>query len=156
MLVTETTLLLAGRSSVANVRGAVDAFIVNWDWLNQRRAKPGTHEGPYHIAPYYFYYAHYYAAQAVEMLPKGEQAEYRRRINELLLATRQEDGSWNDRVFPRTANFGTSMAVMAVVFKVLTLFSRRPAPWTHSFGAALLLWSGLLAGAILAVGRFKL
>ncbi|NNM25097.1 MAG: hypothetical protein HKO59_03755, partial [Phycisphaerales bacterium] len=34
MLVGEATLLLAGRGSVDRVRGAVDAFIVHWDWLD--------------------------------------------------------------------------------------------------------------------------
>src|SRR5262249_38703005 len=54
MLATESVLYLAGRGTQANVRAAVDAFIVHWDWLNQRRAKQGTHMGPYQIAPYYF------------------------------------------------------------------------------------------------------
>jgi hypothetical protein len=115
MLVTETTLALAGKSNAANIRAAIDAFIVHWEWLNKRRAQQGTHEPPYNIAPYYFYYAHYYAAQAVEMLPQRERAEYRRRINDLLMLTRREDGTWNDRVFDRTANFGTAMAIMALM-----------------------------------------
>jgi hypothetical protein len=128
MLATESTLYLAGRGSQADVRAAVDAFIVHWDWLNQRRAKSGTHVGPYAIAPYYFYYAHYYAAQAVELLPEHERAEYRRRINGLLFATRNEDGSWNDRVFPRSANYGTAMAVMAMRMPELP----PPAGWAAS------------------------
>ncbi|MBX3358325.1 MAG: hypothetical protein KF745_07840 [Phycisphaeraceae bacterium] len=125
MLATETTLALAGRGSVSNIRGAVDAFIVHWEWLNKRRAQQGTHVPPYMIAPYYFYYAHYYAAQAIEMLPSAERAEYRRRVNDLLFSVQLEDGSWNDRVFPRTANFGTSMAVMALRMPDL----KSPAPW---------------------------
>ncbi len=125
MLATESVLYLAGRGSQANIRAAVDAYIVHWDWLNQRRAKKGTHEGPYQIAPYYFYYAHYYAAFAVELLPEHERAEYRRRINDLLMSTRHEDGSWNDRVFARSANFGTSMAVMAMLMPQ----AGRPAGW---------------------------
>ena len=110
----------------------MDAFLTHWAWLNARRGKDGTHEPPYMIAPYYFYYAHYYAAQAVEMLPRSEREEYRRRINDLLFATRLEDGSWNDRVFPRSANFGTSMAVMAIRMPELP----RPAPWKPAAPAA--------------------
>jgi len=125
MLVTESTLYLAGRSSQANIRAAVDAFIVHWSWLDQRRAKDGTHKPPYMIAPYYFYYAHYYAAQAVELLPANEREEYRRRINGLLFSVRLEDGSWNDRVFPRSANFGTAMATMALSMPEMP----RPAGW---------------------------
>jgi hypothetical protein len=115
MVASETALFLCGRSSVAQIRGAVDSFIVHWEWLNKRRSQTGTHAAPYSIAPYYFYYAHYYAAQAVEQLPAGERAEYRRRINTLLFSVRLEDGSWNDRVFPRSRNFGTAMAIMAVM-----------------------------------------
>ena len=127
MLATETTLFLAGRGSQERLRGAVDAFIVHWEWLNQRRAKPGTHMGPYNIAPYYFYYAHYYAARAVEMLPENERAEYRRRVNDLLFATRNdEDGSWNDRVFDRSASYGSSMAVMVMMMPD----APKPAGWT--------------------------
>jgi hypothetical protein len=59
------------------------------------------------------------------MLPSQERAEYRRRINELLFSVRLEDGSWNDRVFPRTANFGTSMATMALLMPELP----KPAGW---------------------------
>jgi hypothetical protein len=31
------------------------------------------------------------------------------------MLTRREDGTWNDRVFDRTANFGTAMAIMALM-----------------------------------------
>ena len=124
MLAAETTLYLAGRSSIASVRSAIDAFIVHWQWLEQRRAKTGTHMGPYNIAPYYFYYAHYHAAQAVELLPEHERGEYRRRIHDLLMSTRSPEGTWNDRVFKRTANYGTAMSMMVV------MMPNAPAPAT--------------------------
>lgn len=115
MLVVETTLRMAGRGSVSALRGALDAFIVHWDWLDQRRAKTGTHIPPYMVAPYYFMFAHRYAAQAIEMLPAPERAEYRRRVNNLLFSVRSEDGTWNDRVFPRTANYGTAFAMLSIM-----------------------------------------
>lgn len=125
MLASEITLYLAGRSDLSRVRGALDAFLVHWDWLDQRRAKKGTHEGPYAIAPYYFYYAHSQAAQAIELLPAADRAEYRRRLYDLLFSVRLEDGTWNDRVFPRTANYGTSQALMVFVMPQMP----RPARW---------------------------
>jgi hypothetical protein len=67
------------------------------------------------VAPYYFMFAHRYAAQAIEMLPGPERAEYRRRVNNLLFSVRSEDGTWNDRVFPRTANYGTALAMMSMM-----------------------------------------
>jgi hypothetical protein len=114
MCATEATLLLAGRGSLSSVRGACDAFITHWEWLDRRRAMPGTHAGPYAVAPYYFMFAHYYAAQGAEMLPRAERAEYRRRIDELLFSVRRGDGSWNDRVFERSAAYGTAMAILAI------------------------------------------
>jgi hypothetical protein len=126
MVASEATLYLCGRSSIDRIRAAVDSFIVHWEWLNKRRAQPGTHARPYGVAPYYFYYAHYYAAQAVEQLPEQERAEYRRRLNELLFSVRLEDGSWNDRVFKRSRNYGTAMAVMAILMPD----SPRPASWS--------------------------
>ncbi len=125
MLCTECALSLAGRSSPERVRGAIDAFIVHWDWLDQRRAATGTHVPPYGVAPYYFYFAHYYAGQAIELLPQRERAEYRRRLGQLLFSVRLDDGSWNDRVFPRSANYGTAMSVMALLMPEMP----RPAGW---------------------------
>jgi hypothetical protein len=121
----ESTLLLAGRGSPANVRASCDGFIVHWEWLDKRRARTGTHTGPYAVAPYYFMFAHYYAALAAELLPSSEKGEYRRHINDLLFSVRQEDGSWNDRVFERSAAYSTAMAIMAI-----TAPDRRPpATW---------------------------
>jgi len=113
MLVTENTLYLADRGSVDRVRGALDAFFVHWDWLDVRRAQDGTHVAPYGVAPYYFYYAHFQAAQAVQLLPPQAREPYEERLRELLFRVRTEDGTWNDRVFSRTANYGTAMALRA-------------------------------------------
>lgn len=115
MTLGETTLALGGRGSIPRVRGSIDAFIVHWEWLDKRRAKPGTHQPPYMVAPYYFMFAHHYAAQAIEMLPSSERAEYRRRVNQLLLSVRAQDGTWNDRVFGRSAGYGTAMALLALM-----------------------------------------
>ena len=115
MVACEAMLLRGGRGSAAAVRGAVDAFIVHWKWLDARRAKPGTHQRPYMVAPYYFMFAHRHAAMAVELLPASERQEYRRRINELLLSVRSQDGSWNDRVFASSAGYGTSMALLSLM-----------------------------------------
>ncbi|MCA9311721.1 MAG: terpene cyclase/mutase family protein [Phycisphaerales bacterium] len=128
MVISETTLHLAGRRDVAAVRGAVDAFIVHWEALAEHRARNGTHVPPYGVAPYYFYFAHHYAAQAVELLPRRERAIYRARLNELLTSVRDEGGTWNDRVFKRSANYGTSMAVLAMEMPEIGLPPRWEAP----------------------------
>lgn len=113
--VCETTLVLLGGGSTDAIRGAVAAFHKHWDELEKRRQKTGTHEGPYRIAPYYFYYGHRYAAQAIEMLPEKERAAERERLLKVLFRTRDKDGTWNDRVFPRSKNYGTAMAALVLL-----------------------------------------
>ncbi|GJQ30748.1 MAG: hypothetical protein HBSAPP03_26320 [Phycisphaerae bacterium] len=121
----EAVLMSAGKGRERDCRAAVEAFLVNWPWLEQRRAKTGTHEGPYAIAPYYFMFAHLYAARAVEHLDPSDRAEYRRRVREAVFLTRTEDGTWNDRVFPRSAGYGTAMAMLALMQNDI-----KPALWS--------------------------
>jgi hypothetical protein len=128
MTASETVLLLAGRGSVDNVRNAVNTFITHWEELDKRRQMSGTHLPPYMVAPYYFYYAHYYAAQAIEQLPEAERPALREKCNKLLFSVRQEDGTWNDRVFKRSANFGTSFACMAILQPTLPKPARYATP----------------------------
>ncbi|MGE3165666.1 MAG: hypothetical protein AB7O52_12220 [Planctomycetota bacterium] len=110
----EVCLFQLGKGSVERVRGAVDAFFEHWQALEDRRQKTGTHEPPYYVAPYYFFFAHYYAAQAIEVLPEDERADRRARLYALLFKVREDDGGWNDRVFPRSMSFGTAMALLAM------------------------------------------
>jgi hypothetical protein len=124
--VCETTLYLAGRGSVDRIRASLDAFFEHWQWIEVRRRHDKTHIPPYFIAPYYYFYAHRYAAQAIELLPQAERASYRERLTKLLWAVREEDGGWNDRVFPRSENFGTAMTLLALESPRM----RPPATWT--------------------------
>jgi hypothetical protein len=111
----ETTLVLLGTGSEAAIRASLDAFHKHWNELEKRRKQHGTHMPPYAIAPYYFYYGHRYAAQAIEMLPTVQRDKERARLLEQILKTRDQDGTWNDRVFNRSRNFGTAMIVLALL-----------------------------------------
>ncbi len=111
----EATLLLLGGGDPKALAESIEAFHEHWGELEKRRKKTGTHLPPYGIAPYYFYFGHRYAAQAIEMLPADRRATERARLKETLLRTRDEDGTWNDRVFPRSRNYGTAMAVLALL-----------------------------------------
>lgn len=114
MVATETALYLAGRSDTQNIKRAVEDFVQYWGELEKRRAKSGTHLAPYGVAPYYFWFAHYHAAQAIELLPETERAALRAQLNCRLWQTRSSEGTWNDRVFARSAAYGSAMAVMSV------------------------------------------
>ncbi|MBJ03013.1 MAG: hypothetical protein CMK00_09105 [Planctomycetes bacterium] len=126
MPICETTLLLAGEGDQKHLTLAVDAFLEEWQALEDRRAEDGTHEPPYMVAPYYFCYAHLYAAQAIELLPQEVRDAYRERFRERLFSVMETDGTWNDRVFERSANFGTATAVLALLQPKLAA----PAGWS--------------------------
>ncbi len=113
--IAELCLHLADRTDPAGLLAAVHGFFDGWEDLLARKSRQGTHEPPYGIAPYYFYYGHRYAALAIEALPEAARPELRARLRELLWRTRDEDGSWNDRVFPRTSACSTAMAVLALL-----------------------------------------
>jgi hypothetical protein len=111
----EATLALLGEGNVVHIKKAVSAFFEHWQQLEDRRARKGTHEGPYLIAPYYVYYAHRYAAQAIELLPASERETARDTLLQYILKTRDDSGGWNDRVFPRSRAYGTAMVLMALL-----------------------------------------
>lgn len=113
--IAELTLLRLGGSSLPRLRAAIEAFHKHWIELEKRRKKTGTHVGPYGVAPYYFYYGHRYLAQAIEALPEGERPAARARLRKTIMKTRDDDGTWNDRVFPRSRNFGTAMMILALL-----------------------------------------
>lgn len=123
--VAEVALHLAGRGSVDRVRGAIEMFFKHWKWLEQRRAKNGTHIGEYGIAPYYFYFGHQYVGMAIELLPREERNKYRDLLRQHYWVTRGEEGTWNDRVFPRSAAYGTSTTILGLMAPRMSL----PDPW---------------------------
>ncbi|MEY3142611.1 MAG: hypothetical protein RLY21_1104 [Planctomycetota bacterium] len=114
MCAVEAALARAGKGDEKRLRFAVDKFFEFWPELEKRRKKTGTHVAPYGVAPYYFFYAFTHAAQAIEFLPEADRPELRAKFRELLFKVRDEDGTWNDRVFPRSASFGTAMSVLAL------------------------------------------
>ena len=114
MCAVESALARAGKGDEKRLRFAVDKFFEFWPELEKRRKKTGTHVAPYGVAPYYFFYAFTHAAQAIEFLPEADRPALRTKFRELLFKVRDEDGTWNDRVFSRSASFGTAMSVLAL------------------------------------------
>ncbi|MCP4094073.1 MAG: hypothetical protein GY747_11555 [Planctomycetes bacterium] len=112
----EIVLNMAGLSKPEHMRIAVDHFLEHWGELEKRRQKTGTHEGDYGIAPYYFYYAHYYAALAIEQLPEELREDLRSQYRDRLFASMDTDSmTFNDRVFPRSSHFGTAMSLLSLM-----------------------------------------
>lgn len=113
--ISELCLFQAGRSDATRLRVAVDAFFEHWGELLKRKSQQGTHQGPYNIAPYYFMYGHTYAAMAIEALPEDARPALREKMHETLWRTREQDGGWNDRIFPRSKSYSTAMAMLALL-----------------------------------------
>ncbi|MDP6763909.1 MAG: hypothetical protein QF903_10625 [Planctomycetota bacterium] len=133
--VTEVVLSLAGRGDPKRLLRAVEAFHEHWDELEVRRCRGGTHIGEFGIAPYYVMYGHRYVALAIEMLPEQQRPEHRARLRQRLFEIQGREkngdagegeppppffdepdpGSWNDRVFPRSRNYGTACALLALM-----------------------------------------
>ena len=112
--VTEATLLMLGEGDQEKLQFSIDKFHQHWDELEKRRKKNGTHLPPHGIAPYYFYFAHRYAAQAIRMLPATQQVSEFDKFVPVLLKTKDEDNTWNDRVFEQSKAYGTAMSVLAL------------------------------------------
>lgn len=117
--IAELCLFKSGHSDQAELERALLGFFDGWQQLLARKSKQGTHEGPYAIAPYYFFFGHTYAALAIEALPEERRAAHRQRLESLLAETREPDGTWNDRIFPRSASYGTAMALLALLARDL-------------------------------------
>ena len=111
----ELTLVLLGEGDVEQVQDSINAFHEHWDELEKRRAKTGTHEGPYGIAPYYFYFGHRYIGQAVQLLAEEDAVTEAAKLKSVLMKTKSDEDTWNDRVFDRSKAYGTAMSVLALL-----------------------------------------
>lgn len=113
--VAEVTLLIAGRGSEKRLEKSLENFFKHQEELEKRRCKTGTHLRPYGVAPYYYMYGHYYAAQAIEFVKsESKKKKFRKKLLKILSGIREEDGGFNDRVFERSKAYGTALAVMAL------------------------------------------
>lgn len=124
----ETMLSRLGKGSTVRIEHSIESFYLHWDQLEARRGIPGTHDGPYLIAPYYFYYGHRYAAQAIELLPESRRLAERQRMFNLLMRTRNSNEMWNDRNFARSRSYSTAMVLLALMSENIGL----PPPWQPS------------------------
>ncbi len=55
------------------------------------------------------------SALAIEALPSERRPAHRTRLVTLRAETREPDGTWNDRIFPRSPSYGTTMALLVLV-----------------------------------------
>src|SRR5690606_34038943 len=105
----------------------------HWERLEERSGRTDLRQPPYGIAPYYFLYSHVHAGRAIELLPEQDRSEYRARLAERLYSVRDEDsGLWDDRVYRRSAAYGTTAAALALMAPRLAPLARWPAAETDA------------------------
>lgn len=108
-------LVRGGELGARDVRAGLDQFFQHHKFLAVARKKPIPHESWYAVAAYFFLFGHYYAAQAIELLPADLRPRYARELEAKLLEIQEEDGSfWDFHISTYTHAYGTAFAVMSL------------------------------------------
>jgi hypothetical protein len=119
-----------GRSQACNValrmwgdEKITDNVLKNWlyrlyvrnGWLSIGRKRPIPHESWFQVAGYFYYFGHYYAAYAVEMLPQQDRPEYRAHLARIMLDLQEPNGCWWDYpLYGYHKPYGTAYALMTL------------------------------------------
>lgn len=91
-------LVKAGEPSVTVdvVREGLEALFRYHGFLDHVRTRPIPHEGYYANAGYFYFFAHYYAAQAIELLPEDEREPLHAQLRPHLAKTQFQSGGASD------------------------------------------------------------
>lgn len=97
------------------LREGLEALFSKHGFLDHVRTRPIPHEGYHANAGYFYFFAHYYAAHAIELLPEAEREEWHARLRPHLVKTQWRNGGMSD--FLDTAylvNASTSFTILAL------------------------------------------
>ena len=106
-----------------NDENLTDERIIEWlDRLTKRdgflsigRKRPIPHETHFKISGYFYYYGHYYAAEAFSLLEETDRAPLREPLAQLLLGKQEKNGSWWDYpLYDYHQSYGTGYALTAL------------------------------------------
>ncbi|HIG12154.1 MAG: hypothetical protein ABGY71_10160 [bacterium] len=78
------------------VREGLEEFFRFHHFMDMTRTKPIPHEGPFANAGYFYFFGHYYAARAIELLPPEEQELMHRRLRYHVTKTQTARGASTD------------------------------------------------------------
>ena len=79
-----------------SLRSGLEAFFDEHRFLDAAFMRPFPHEAYYANAAYFYHFGHYYAAEAIELLPKDERAVWHAKLRPQLVKTQRDDGSLTD------------------------------------------------------------
>lgn len=111
--VCELALLRGGRGSLEAIRAALQLFAEQREGLAREQGKNLMHAGPDAQGSHYLLFDYAYAALAINALPPGERAPFRRMLLRLVNATRYENGAFVDNPGMGRA-CGTALALLAL------------------------------------------
>lgn len=94
------------RVTLDDLREGLEQFFLYHRFLDAAYLRPIPHEAYYANAGYFYLFAHYYAAEVIDLLPAEEQEAYHARLRPHLVKTQRPDGSFCDFL-------GTSYTVTA-------------------------------------------
>ncbi len=88
----------SGEKSITpdKLREGLGLFFEEHRFLDVARTRPIPHEAYYQNAGYFYYFGHYYAALAINLLPAGEREVWHGKLRPHLAKTQRADGSVND------------------------------------------------------------
>ncbi|MDA1267168.1 MAG: hypothetical protein O2816_18970 [Planctomycetota bacterium] len=78
------------------VREGLEAFFDHHGFLDHVRTRPIPHEGFHANAGYFYFFGHYYAAKAIDVLPEAEREGYHARLRPHLCKTQWKSGGASD------------------------------------------------------------
>jgi hypothetical protein len=108
-------LFRAGKLDGKTVRWGLEQFFEQHKFLAVARKKPIPHESWYKVAAYFFLFGHYYASEAIELLPPDQRAPFARQLEQKLMEIQEPDGSsWDFHISEYTRSYGTAFAIMAL------------------------------------------
>jgi len=79
-----------------SIREGLASFFTEHRFLDAAFMRPRPHEAYYANAAYFYHFGHYYAAEAIELLPEEERAAWHAKLRPQLVKTQRKDGSLTD------------------------------------------------------------
>jgi hypothetical protein len=94
----------------------LEQFVKHHKFLDVARNKPIPHEAYYANAAYFYLFAHYYAAQVLQVLPEKKRQQFAPHVQAGILSARQKDGAiWDFWIANNTKPYGTAFGIMGLV-----------------------------------------
>lgn len=106
----------SGLVDKSKLRMGLEKMAEEHRFLEVGRKRQYPHEAFYMNSGYYYYFGHYYAARAIDLIDPADRAVRRARLAAFVLPHQEEDGSWWDyAMFSYHKPYGTAYALMTLL-----------------------------------------